>query len=668
MTENVITDEIAVTDDTAEVTETAVTEDTAGLTDTVKVVDAQEKKNKSRKITVLVTYLITVACLLAGLLVPLYNWGMGTLADRMLLRYLPSMLDNVLAPFAKKQLIPASIPWFISVYTGKFDLASLACVLYALLCVVSLVMIIPVCLGKKHKRTSVNCALAVEIAAVIITAVYVVYLSYYLANLGIAWTSFNMLIPLGGALIMAIIQSVLTKGSLGVSKTIGVILSTLAVVSILDITVFVPMLASPLNSLSEKLYSGSQAGFLSGLELSTHAGINGAGILYYIKSSIGAVFGAGAYIGTLYVLIMLLAVLTLFNFVCDAIGLAVGRKYRKDGLPARNAGLNIFALVRYSATLVFAALLIILGIMKQGVTPGIYLYLLTALMLFALLNAVIRTVVEFKRAKKCATNIADLEDTVAEDNGLEPQPEEEAVYAQPAYEPVYEQPEYQQPVEEQPAYEQPAYEQPAAEQPVYEQPAYEQPAAEQPVYEQTVYEQPVYEQPQYQQPQYEQPAYEQPSFDRSAYDRSAYDRSAYDRSPYDRSSLFRQPAYEQPTIEDLSDDEPEYEEPVKAEPVKGKAKAAPAEQPAPAPAPVPETIYVYSGDTDEFLDTLSDKEKVEFVEVFIKKSKGTVNGVPDYVIKGDNADFFPAVFVHINRYRDKLSDALMGKMYKQLGR
>lgn len=662
MTENEFTDEIAVTENVND----NVTENVDESVDEVtEVVDVQEKKNKSRKITVLVTYLITVACLLAGLLVPLYNWGYGTLSERMLLRYLPSMLDNVLAPFAKKQLIPATIPWFLNVYTGKFDLASLACVLYALLCVVSLFMIIPVCLGKKHKKTSVNCALAVEIAAVIITAVYVVYVSYYLANLGAAWTSFNMLIPLGGALITAIIQSILTKGSLGVSKTIGVVLSTLAVVSILDITVFVPLLTSPLNNLSIKLYSGAQAGFFGGLDASAQAGINGAGILYHIKDAAGIVFGSGAYIGTLYVLIILLAVLTLFNFACDTIGLAVGRKYKKDGLPARNAGLNIFTLVRYSATLVFAVLLIILGVMKQGVTPGIYLYLLTVLMLFALINAVVRTVVEFARAKKCATNIEEIEDNVAEAPDFEPQPEEQAVYSQPVYEPVYEQPEYQQPVaEQQPVYEQPAYEQPAAEQPVYEQPAEQQPAYEQPVYEETIYLQPQYQQPQYQQ----QPAYEQPNFDRSAYDRSAYERPSYDRS-----SLYRQPAYEQSRFDDFEpEEEPDYEEPVKEEPAKSKAKQAaaekPEEKPAPAPAPAPETIYVYSGDTDEFLDTLTEKEKVEFVEVFIKKSKGTVNGVPDYHIKGDNADFFPAVFVHINRYRDKLSDALMGKMYKQLGR
>ncbi|MDE7076054.1 MAG: hypothetical protein K2O62_01895, partial [Clostridia bacterium] len=291
MTENVFNDEIAVTDDNAVVTETAVTDDTAEATETVKVVDVQEKKNKSRKITVLVTYLITVVCLLAGLLVPLFNWGTGALMDRMLLRYIPSMLNNVLALFTKTELIPASIPWFINVYTGKFDLLSLTCVLYALLCVVSLIMIIPVCLGKKHKSTSVKCALAVEILAIIITATYVVYRSYFLANLAIAWTDFNILIPLGGAIITAVIQSILTKGSLGVSKTIGIILSTLAVVSILDITVFVPKLASSMNSLSAKLHSGETAGFISGLELPTHAGINGAGILYSIKSAFGTVFG-----------------------------------------------------------------------------------------------------------------------------------------------------------------------------------------------------------------------------------------------------------------------------------------------------------------------------------------------------------------------------------------
>ncbi|MDE6850052.1 MAG: hypothetical protein K2J54_01865, partial [Clostridia bacterium] len=80
------------------------------------------------------------------------------------------------------------------------------------------------------------------------------------------------------------------------------------------------------------------------------------------------------------------------------------------------------------------------------------------------------------------------------------------------------------------------------------------------------------------------------------------------------------------------------------------------------------TVYIYGGATDEFMETLNDNEKVEFVELFIKKSKGKVNGVPDYEIGADNSAFFPAVFVHINRYRNIVSDALMTKMYKQLGK
>ena len=91
-------------------------------------------------------------------------------------------------------------------------------------------------------------------------------------------------------------------------------------------------------------------------------------------------------------------------------------------------------------------------------------------------------------------------------------------------------------------------------------------------------------------------------------------------------------------------------------------------EPEPANAEPTPTVYIYGGATDEFMETLSDNEKVEFIELFIKKSKGKVNGVPDYEIGADNSDFFPAVFVHINRYRNIVSDALMTKMYKQLGK
>ena len=663
MAENVMNDEM-----TDEITDEIAVADTTADVDTDGTVDVQEKKNKSKKLTVLITYLITVACLLAGLLVPLFNWGFGALSERMLIRYLPSMVNNVLAPFAKKELIPSSIPWFLNVYTGKFDLASLACVLYALLTVVSLFMIIPVCLGKKHKKTSVNCALAVEILAVIITAVFIAYSCYsvllatgMIENLlaGYKWAHYNMLIPFGGALIAAIIQSVLYKGNIGVSKTISAVLSVLAVVTMLNVAAFVPALYKPLINLNEKVSFLSLA-FVSGIFLPAGMGFDGLYVLYHIKNAASTVFGSGAATGTVYVLVIALAVLTVLNIVCDLIGLSTGKKFKKNGDPCRNFGSNVFTLVRYAMTFVFALILVLLAVFLKGYAPGLFLLAFTVIAFFQLINALVRLLVANSRVKKAtAANAESLEflDTPVYDESGETQPAEEPAYAQP----VYEQPAYEQPVYEQPVYAQP---EPAETQPVYEQPVYEQTTFEQPTYEQAIYEDPVY-----QQPTYDQPAFDRSAYDRSNYDRSNYDRSAYERPSYDRSSLYRQPAYEQPTFEDLTDEEPEIEEPeVKAEPKQEAKKPVEQPAPAPAPAPVPETIYVYSGDTDEFIDTLTDKEKVEFVEVFIKKSKGTVNGVPDYRIKGDNSDFFPAVFVHINRYRDKLSDALMGKMYKQLGK
>lgn len=655
MAENELTDEIAVTDGTADVQET----------------DVQERKNKSKKLTVLITYIITVLCLLAGLLVPLFNWGYGAISERMLLRWLPSMLNDVLMPFAKKQVIPA-LPWFFNAEVSVFNLASLACVLYALLTVVSLFMIIPVCLGKKEKKTSVKCALAIEICALLISALFIAYTTFRNVSYGadpeerFVWNHYNMYFPFGAALITAIIQSVLYKGSIGVSKTFGIVLSVFALIAMLDVTSFIPALFTPLYNLTSKT-SGLSAAFVGGIDLESGMGIDGIALLYSIKNAAGTMFGNGAAVGTVYVLVIALAVLTVFNGVCDAIGIATGKKFRKNGDPCRNFGANLFDLIRFAVTFTFALILVLITVFMKEFVPGLFLCAFTVVALFQLLNALIRLLVANSRYKKAAAETDTLETTLdtpaVADPEFVPQPADEPVYAQP----VYEQPAYGQPADNQPAYEQPAQNLPVYDQPADAQPVYEQQSFEQPSYEQPVYEDPVYEEPANDQPFYGQSPYEQPAFDRSAYNRSAYERPSYDRS-----SLYRQPDYEQPTFDDLTEDEPEINETeTKPEPAPAPAAAeqpAPAPAPTPAPAPVPDTIYVYGGDTDEFMDTLTDKEKVEFVEVFLKKSKGTVNGVPEYCIKGDNSDFFPAVFVHINRYRDKLSDTLMSKMYKQLGK
>jgi membrane protein implicated in regulation of membrane protease activity len=75
---------------------------------------------------------------------------------------------------------------------------------------------------------------------------------------------------------------------------------------------------------------------------------------------------------------------------------------------------------------------------------------------------------------------------------------------------------------------------------------------------------------------------------------------------------------------------------------------------------------VYNGPTDKFMDTLTDEEKVEFHQVFIEKSKGNLPRIPDYVIGGDNNDFFPQVFIYLGKFRNILTPSLLAKIYKQL--
>jgi hypothetical protein len=86
----------------------------------------------------------------------------------------------------------------------------------------------------------------------------------------------------------------------------------------------------------------------------------------------------------------------------------------------------------------------------------------------------------------------------------------------------------------------------------------------------------------------------------------------------------------------------------------------------------PENTYVYNvravynGPTDKFMDTLTDEEKIEFHQVFIEKSKGTLPRIPDYVIGGNNSEFFPQVFIYLGKFRNILSSNLLAKIYKQL--
>ncbi|MBQ9727979.1 MAG: hypothetical protein IJV85_00100 [Clostridia bacterium] len=67
---------------------------------------------------------------------------------------------------------------------------------------------------------------------------------------------------------------------------------------------------------------------------------------------------------------------------------------------------------------------------------------------------------------------------------------------------------------------------------------------------------------------------------------------------------------------------------------------------------------------DPFIAILNTEERNQFTELFILKYKGTMPELPDYVVGGDNTEFFRKIFIYLGQYRDRLPDSLLAKMYK----
>ncbi len=66
---------------------------------------------------------------------------------------------------------------------------------------------------------------------------------------------------------------------------------------------------------------------------------------------------------------------------------------------------------------------------------------------------------------------------------------------------------------------------------------------------------------------------------------------------------------------------------------------------------------------DAFLITLNEKEKSEFIDLYVLKCKGLMPEIPGYVVGGDNKEFFNKVFIYLGQYREKIPGDLLSKMY-----
>ena len=111
-----------------------------------------------------------------------------------------------------------------------------------------------------------------------------------------------------------------------------------------------------------------------------------------------------------------------------------------------------------------------------------------------------------------------------------------------------------------------------------------------------------------------------------------------------------QPAAAQPTVEE--------EKPYVYTPPVFAKEEKPEEEP---------EVYnpvIYNGPTDEFINTLSTDQKIEFSRVFLERQNGNIGFIPEYIVNGKNDRFFNSVFIYFARLRTSVSDGLFNKMYE----
>ena len=73
---------------------------------------------------------------------------------------------------------------------------------------------------------------------------------------------------------------------------------------------------------------------------------------------------------------------------------------------------------------------------------------------------------------------------------------------------------------------------------------------------------------------------------------------------------------------------------------------------------------LYNGPTDDFINTLSNEQKIEFSRVFLERQNGNLSFISDYVVSGKNEKFFNNIFIYFARLRSIVSNGLLNKMYE----
>ena len=420
------------------------------------------------------------------------------------------------------------------------------------------------------------------------------------------WNNFAILIPFGVLLLVMAAQSIKFKGGLGVAKFIIFLLALLTAVTLLDITVFIPALEEPLKS-----FAGMIGAYNANVTFvgSMVSGVSNISLLLRILIGRASFVDPANTVAFVYqILPMVLTIVVALSIFLDVIGLVAGNKTKKNGEPNPHKGWFVVAAIRYSAIILLIAAVVILSFTLEGFGKvGIYMYFTAVLVLLTFIVEIIRYCVgkaKVKAYRKEQEELFKNETIVLEDTTLENPVTEEEV-AEPATEEVAE--EVAEPAET------------TAEQTNF---LGEEATSTTEEVEEPVAQEPVAEEP-------------------------------------------------ETTGEQLSIMDTQIEEEVAEPEVVEEEVAEPV-----AEESVEDTTFTLFGQDatqetqsiDPFIDKLTDEERAQFYDVFIHRNKGKFATIPAYEINGDNSDFFPSVFVHINRMRNICSDSLLAKIYKEIGK
>ncbi|MBQ8284566.1 MAG: hypothetical protein IJX75_05705 [Clostridia bacterium] len=66
---------------------------------------------------------------------------------------------------------------------------------------------------------------------------------------------------------------------------------------------------------------------------------------------------------------------------------------------------------------------------------------------------------------------------------------------------------------------------------------------------------------------------------------------------------------------------------------------------------------------DAFIATLDAEERNQFTELFLLRYQGSMPEIPEYVVGGDNREFFRKIFIYLGQYRERIPSGLLTKMY-----